>query len=146
MEYCDGSVLAHLGNPDMRTPIAHALAWPERVDSCVGRLDRVAISRLDFRDPDSRRFPCLRLAADAAREAGSAPIWLNAANEVAVAAFLAEEIGFGRIPAVIEETLARVSAVEPESLPVVEQADSDARAVAAALVAGESSGTMRYRG
>jgi 1-deoxy-D-xylulose-5-phosphate reductoisomerase len=69
----------------------------------------------------------------------------NAANEVAVAAFLAEEIGFGRIPAVIEETLARVPAVEPESLPVVEQADSDARAVAAALVAGESSGTMRYK-
>jgi 1-deoxy-D-xylulose-5-phosphate reductoisomerase len=129
VEYRDGSVLAQLGNPDMRTPIAHALAWPERVDSGVGRLDLVAISRLDFRDPDSRRFPCLRLAADAAREAGSAPIWLNAANEVAVQAFLDGRIPFPAIAGIIEAVLAKCTDSAPDSLEAILQIDGKARAV-----------------
>ncbi len=146
VQYRDGSVLAQLGNPDMRTPIAYGLGWPERLASGVAPLDLIAAARLDFEAPDETRFPCLRLAREAVTAGGTAMAIANAANEVAVAAFLDESIGFGRIPAVIEETLARVSAVEPETLSVVEQADSDARAVAAELVAGESSGTMRYKG
>jgi 1-deoxy-D-xylulose-5-phosphate reductoisomerase len=88
VDYVDGSVLAQLGNPDMRTPIANALAWPERIDSGVAPLDLFAIARLDFQAPDEQRFPCLRLARQAAEAGNSAPAMLNAANEVAVAAFL----------------------------------------------------------
>ncbi|MFO6383441.1 1-deoxy-D-xylulose-5-phosphate reductoisomerase, partial [Pseudomonas aeruginosa] len=82
------SVIAQLGNPDMRTPISYAMAWPERIDSGVSPLDMFAVGRLDFQRPDEQRFPCLRLASQAAETGGSAPAMLNAANEVAVAAFL----------------------------------------------------------
>lgn len=136
VEYADGSILAQLGNPDMRTPIAHALAWPERIDSGVASLDLIAQARLDFQAPDEARFPCLRLAAEAMRRGGSAPAVLNAANEVAVAAFLAREIRFTDIPAIIERVMAELPAVEPRTLADVEDADSAARRIATRLRAG----------
>jgi 1-deoxy-D-xylulose-5-phosphate reductoisomerase len=110
VQYIDGSVLAQLGNPDMRTPIAHALAWPERLYAGVAPLDLFAVRRLDFEAPDLERFPCLRLAIQAAASGGTAPVVLNAANEVAVAAFLDGRIGFTAIAMVVEETLARLPA------------------------------------
>ena len=146
VQYRDGSVLAQLGNPDMRTPIAYGLGWPERLSSGVAPLDLVATARLDFEAPDETRFPCLRLAREAVAAGGTAMAVANAANEVAVAAFLAEAIGFGRIPAIIEETLARVSPVEPETLAVVEQADSEARAVASELVTAKAGEALRNKG
>jgi len=105
VQYTDGSVLAQLGNPDMRTPIAHALAWPERIGSGVAPLDLFEIGRLDFESPAPERFPCLRLAYRAASEGGTAPVVLNAANEVAVAAFLQRRIGFTQIGTVVERTM-----------------------------------------
>ena len=107
VEYVDGSVLAQLGNPDMRTPIAHALGWPERIASGVESLDLVAAARLDFEAPDLERFPALRLARSAAEAGGTSPAVLNAANEVAVAAFLDGRLGFPGIPAIIEAVLDR---------------------------------------
>lgn len=106
VEYEDGSTLAQLGNPDMRTPIAHALAHPERIDSGVAPLSLAAVGSLDFEAPDLQRFPCLRLAHEALRAGGAAPCVLNAANEVAVAAFLAGELRFPGIAAIAEATLA----------------------------------------
>ena len=105
VQYRDGSVLAQLGNPDMRTPIAHALAWPERLESGVAALDLVGIGRLEFQDPDPVRFPCLDLAYQAARAGQSAPAVLNAANEVAVDAFLARRIAFLGIARLVDRTL-----------------------------------------
>ncbi len=134
VEYIDGSVLAQLGNPDMRTPIAHALAWPERIESGVGALDLIAQARLDFQAPDRERFPCLRLATDAMKAGGTAPAVLNAANEIAVAAFLAEKIPFTMIPAVIGHALEQVAPVEPRTLTDVQNADRAAREVASAYI------------
>ncbi len=131
VQYRDGSVLAQLGNPDMRTPIAHALSWPERIDSGVASLDLIATARLDFEAPDLERFPCLRLAIDAAAAGQTAPAILNAANEVAVEAFLAERIRFDQIPNVIESTLGSLPLTEPVSLDVVQDADQRARVLAA---------------
>jgi 1-deoxy-D-xylulose-5-phosphate reductoisomerase len=105
VQYVDGSVLAQLGNPDMRTPIAHALAWPERMSSGVVPLDLFAVRRLDFEPPGLDRFPCLRLASETARAGGTGPVILNAANEVAVAAFLDRRIGFVEIATVVARTL-----------------------------------------
>jgi 1-deoxy-D-xylulose-5-phosphate reductoisomerase len=105
VQYTDGSVLAQLGNPDMRTPIAHALAWPERISSGVAPLNLFEIGRLDFEPPAPDRFPCLRLAYRAASEGGTAPVVLNAANEAAVAAFLQRRIGFTQIASVVERTM-----------------------------------------
>jgi 1-deoxy-D-xylulose-5-phosphate reductoisomerase len=130
VEYADGSVLAQMGNPDMRTPIAHALAWPERIESGVASLDFIATSRLDFEAPCEQRFPCLRLAREAIQGAGVSPAVLNAANEVAVAAFLDEQIPFTAIPKVIEQVLENASAREPISLDVVKDADQEARDLA----------------
>ncbi len=130
VEYADGSVLAQLGNPDMRTPIAHALAWPERIESGVGSLDLFKVARLDFEAPDLVRFPCLRLAFEAIEAGGSAPAILNAANEVAVAAFLDERLPFTAIAEVVEETLQRLPAAEADSLEHLLQIDSEARGVA----------------
>ncbi|MDZ7782557.1 MAG: 1-deoxy-D-xylulose-5-phosphate reductoisomerase [Halioglobus sp.] len=134
VQYLDGSVLAQLGNPDMRTPIAYGLGWPERLDAGVATLDLVAAARLDFEAPDESRFPCLRLARQAVAAGGTAMAVCNAANEVAVAAFLAQDIRFTDIPALIEATLARVTVVEPTDLGVVEAADTEARACAAELL------------
>ncbi len=134
VEYIDGSVLAQLGNPDMRTPIAHALAWPERMESGVASLDIIATARLDFSEPDLVRFPCLRLAREAAEASGTAPALLNAANEIAVAAFLSRHIRFDQIAQVNEHVLERLVAVEPTSLGQVQSADAEARAVARQLI------------
>ena len=137
VEYVDGSILAQLGNPDMRTPIAHALGWPERIASGVESLDLVAAARLDFEAPDVARFPSLRLAREAAEAGGTAPAVLNAANEVAVAAFLAGGAGFNRIPEVIEDVLQHHDCAAANSLEAVLEADARARAEAGRrLVAG----------
>jgi len=130
VDYVDGSVLAQMGNPDMRTPIAHALDWPERIDSGVEALDMFSVGRLDFEPPDLERFPCLRLAFEAARAGGTASTVLNAANEVAVEAFLHEKLGFTEISKVIEATMAELPNREAESLDIVLEADRQAREVA----------------
>src|SRR5689334_4026113 len=107
VEFVDASVLAQLGSPDMRIPIAYALAWPERLETPAQRLDLAAIARLDFEKPDTKRFPALRLAREALEEGAAAPIVLNAANEVAVASFLAGAIRFSDITSIVEEALSR---------------------------------------
>jgi len=138
VEYVDGSVLAELGNPDMRTPIAHALAFPERIESGVGPLDLFQVARLDFQAPDLQRFPCLSLAYRALAEEGSAPALLNAANEVAVEAFLAGQIGFTAIPRIIEATLDAIPAIPVANLEAVMEADRQAREKAQSLLAREA--------
>jgi 1-deoxy-D-xylulose-5-phosphate reductoisomerase len=134
VEYADGSVIAELGNPDMRTPIAHALAWPERIDSGVASLDLFQVARLDFEPPDTARFPCLRLAYEAIEAGGSAPAVLNAANEVAVAAFLDGALGFTGIPALIERVLERCPAEPEPDLEALLDADARARRAAEQLL------------
>ncbi len=136
VEYVDGSVLAQLGNPDMRTPIAHALAWPERIPSGVASLDIIATARLDFSAPDYERFPCLLLAQQAAARAATAPTILNAANEVAVAAFLQRKIRFDQIALVIAEVLNKQDVIEPDSLALVIASDQMARQSAQSVIAG----------
>jgi len=128
--YSDGSVLAQLGNPDMRTPIAHALAWPERIESGVEPLNIFDVAKLDFEQPDLERFPCLRLCYQAIKMGGSATIVLNAANEIAVAAFLDEKIGFTDIADLIEQTLNKADIVENVStLERIVEADVLARII-----------------
>ena len=134
VEYVDGSVLAQLGAPDMRTPIAHALAWPERVTSGVQSLDLVKVGKLRFEAPDLRRFPALALAQEAARAGGLRPASLNAANEVAVAAFLEGELNFAQIPTVIESVMAATSGGEIRDLEDVLAADAEARSRAFSLI------------
>ncbi len=130
VDYVDGSVIAQLGNPDMRTPIAHALAWPERIDAGVRPLDLCQIGRLSFEPPDLTRFPCLALAYQALREGGGAAAVLNAANEEAVAAFLERRIGFRRIADVIAACLEQVRDVAVDSLEAALAADARAREIA----------------
>lgn len=130
VEYADGSVLAQMGNPDMRTPIAHAMAWPQRIDSGVASLDFMALSQLDFEAPSFERFPGLRLSIESARAGGVMPAILNAANEVAVDAFLSERISFPDIARIIEDVLGRSKNVEPVNLSVVKEVDSLARQMA----------------
>jgi 1-deoxy-D-xylulose-5-phosphate reductoisomerase len=124
-----------LGNPDMRTPIAYGLAWPERLVSGVAPLDLIAAARLDFEAPDESRFPCLRLAREAVAAGGTAMAVCNAANEIAVQAFLDEQLRFTDIPSIIEGVMEKVSIVEPTALNVVENADNEAREVARDLLA-----------
>ena len=128
--YVDGSVLAQLGNPDMRTPIAHALAYPERIDAGVKPLDLFAVGQLNFERPDFKRFPCLALAYQALETGGTAPAVLNAANEVAVASFLDGGLRFDRIADVIAATLNAIEARSVDSLDVVLDADRQARLLA----------------
>ena len=137
VEYVDGSVLAQLGNPDMRTPIAHALAWPQRIHSGVSSLDIISQARLDFEAPDEERFPCLRLARDAAIRGGTAPAVLNATNEIAVAAFLDGKLAFVDIAQVIADVMAQTNIGEPQSLLDVQAADSAARALAVDLISAK---------
>jgi 1-deoxy-D-xylulose-5-phosphate reductoisomerase len=149
VEYCDGSMLAQLGNPDMRTPIAHALGWPDRIASGVESLDIVRAGRLDFEKPDLERFPCLQLARDAAEAGGTAPAILNAANEVAVEAFLDRRLAFVDIPRIIGSVLAehlahggavrptgsmQAGSLEPRSLQEILDADHWARRQAQAAM------------
>jgi len=133
--YTDGSTLAQLGNPDMRTPIAHALAFPDRVASGVAGLNLADIGKLTFEAPDLRRFPCLRLAFDSLRSGGTAGALLNAANEIAVAAFLERRIRFTAIAQVVEQVLDTVAVGEATSLDVVLEADRRARELATGIVA-----------
>ena len=128
VSYSDGSVLAQLGNPDMRTPIAYALAWPERMISGVEPLDMFQVARLDFQEPDFARFPCLRLAYEAFEAGGTATTVLNAANEIAVDAFLNRRIRFTDIPTVIERALTALSVQPAVSIDVILAADAEARA------------------
>jgi 1-deoxy-D-xylulose-5-phosphate reductoisomerase len=130
VEYRDGSMLAQMGNPDMRTPIAHALGWPERIDSGVPPLDLAALGSLSFRAVEERRFPCLVLAMEAARAGGGAPIALNAANEAAVAAFLGGRIRFTAIATVIGAVLAQYLGPDPGELDSILALDLRARASA----------------
>lgn len=127
VDYVDGSVLAQMGNPDMRVPIAHALAWPDRFESGVAPLDLFAVARLDFQAPDFERFPCLRLAYQAIRAGGIMPAVLNAANEIAVEWFLGERLRFTQIPAVIEHTMGLFSADAADSIEHILQADELSR-------------------
>jgi 1-deoxy-D-xylulose-5-phosphate reductoisomerase len=136
VEYVDGSVLAQLGAPDMRTPIAHALAWPERIDSGVEFLDLLKAGRLDFRAPDTQKFPCLALAQAAARAGGQHPVLLNAANEVAVEAFLERRLNFPGIAAVIEAVVQRGSGGALGGLDEVLAADAEGRAHAREQILG----------
>lgn len=135
VQYADGSVMAQLGTPDMRTPIAHALAWPARMAASVPRLDLVTLGRLDFFAPDTERFPALRLAREALRAGGGATTILNAANEAAVGLFLDRRIGFLDIAAVVEETLARLGAPPASDLRAILALDVAARAEAARIAA-----------
>jgi 1-deoxy-D-xylulose-5-phosphate reductoisomerase len=135
VQYRDGSVLAQLGNPDMRTPIAHSLAWPDRIDAGVDVLDMLKTARLDFEPPDLQRFPCLRLAQEAWRAGGTASAVLNAANEVAVHAFLDGRINFTAIAEVIESTLAEVTLRDADSFDVILEEDALARACASEMIA-----------
>ncbi|HQS58220.1 MAG: 1-deoxy-D-xylulose-5-phosphate reductoisomerase [Gallionellales bacterium 35-53-114] len=130
VQYVDGSVLAQMGNPDMRTPIAHALAYPQRIDSGVAPLDLFKVATLNFVAPDFERFPCLALAYQALRAGGTAPAVLNAANEVAVDAFLNKRISFLDIPRLINDVLAAQVSVTVDTLEDVLLADTQARAAA----------------
>lgn len=130
VEYVDGSVLAQLGSPDMRTPIAYALAWPDRMETPCERLDLARIGRLDFEAPDLERFPALALARSALEAGGARPAILNAANEIAVAAFLSGRLGFLEIAAIVADTLARYDPAAPESLDAVLAIDAEARRLA----------------
>jgi 1-deoxy-D-xylulose-5-phosphate reductoisomerase len=136
--YHDGSVLAHLGTPDMRTPIAYALGWPGRTAAPMQRLDLAQVGRLTFEAPDPERFPALRLAREALRAGAGCPTVLNAANETAVHAFIAGQIGFLDIAATVERTLERMPRVSLDSLPDVYNLDKAARELAAELVAARA--------
>ncbi len=140
VEYIDGSLLAQLGNPDMRTPIAFALGFPDRIDAGVDILDLATLGQLNFSAPDTARFPCLRLAREALRAGGSAPAILNAANEVAVAAFLDSRLRFDQIPALIEHALADVVAVPLREIDDVFAADLAARECAHLWLARNAAG------
>lgn len=136
VSYVDGSVLAQLGNPDMRTPIAHALAYPQRIDSGVAQLDLTRIATLQFERPDYARFPCLALAFEALRAGGTAPALLNAANEIAVQAFLDLRIGFRQIDRVIAHVMAALPHGAADSIEAVMAQDALARRAAETHIAG----------
>lgn len=134
VQYVDGSVLAQMGNPDMRTPIAHALAWPKRINSGVSDLNLAEIAKLDFEEPDLVNFPCLGLAYEAARVGLDAPVVLNASNEVAVQAFLDGRVGFTQIAEVVADTMGHAIFKEPDSLSGVQESDKEARATSAEII------------
>jgi len=134
VEYNDGSVLAQMGTPDMRTPIAHCLGWPNRVSKPGERLDFSNLNALTFEKPDHERFPCLNMARAAISTGGTAPTILNAANEIAVAAFLDNRIGFMQIPEIVERTVAAASIEKLEALEQVFAADHWARQHAGGLI------------
>ncbi|MGB5209718.1 MAG: 1-deoxy-D-xylulose-5-phosphate reductoisomerase [Gammaproteobacteria bacterium] len=138
VQFCDGSTLAQLGNPDMRVPIAHALGWPERLDSGVEPLDLLATARLDFQAPDYQQFPCLGLALAAAKSGGAAPVALNAANEVAVEAFLGSRVPFTAISGIIEAVLAECGTGDVATLEKILALDAQAR-----RIAGETIGNFQ---
>lgn len=127
VEYVDGSIISQMGNPDMRTPIAYSLLWPERGESGVSSLDLFSVKQLNFEEPDPLRFPCLKLAQDAIRTGGTAPAVLNAANEVAVAAFLNAQIKFTDIPHIVESALSSHSVKEADTIDLILSVDQETR-------------------
>ena len=135
VEYIDGSVLAQLGNPDMRTPIAYGLGWPQRMPSGVDALDLFSVAELNFQPPDFEQFPCLRLGYDAIHRGGTATAILNAANEIAVQAFLDEKLRFSEIAPMLEEVLSQMSIGAADTLEAVLDADLGARELAGGLLA-----------
>jgi 1-deoxy-D-xylulose-5-phosphate reductoisomerase len=134
VEYVDGSVLAQLGSPDMRVPIAHALAWPERMASPAERLDLAALRKLEFEEPDLQRFPALRIARQALEQGGAAPIVLNAANEIAVAHFIDGRIGFTDIASLAEQALSASKARAAASIEEVIALDAATRDAVSAMI------------
>jgi 1-deoxy-D-xylulose-5-phosphate reductoisomerase len=134
VRYRDGSVLAQMGQPDMRTPIAYGLAWPERIDAGVAQLNLTQLAGLSFSEPNFSQYPCLGLAFAAAKVGGTAPTILNAANEIAVAAFLDDGLPYLKIAEVVERTLHSVSAVAADSLEVILGADAKARQITSNLI------------
>lgn len=143
VEYLDGSVLAQMGNPDMRIPIAHALAWPNRIDSGAKKLDLFDIARLDFEQADTIKFPCLQLARGAAETGGTAPAILNAANEAAVQAFLEGSISFTDIADIIKQVLDSVTARPIAGIETVLEDDVTARKKVSSLIAPDANATRR---
>ncbi len=137
VHYCDGSVLAQLGNPDMRIPIAYGLSYPARMPSGASLLELAREEALEFMEPDLERFPCLQLGMQAARTGGTAPVILNAANEVAVEAFLSKQLGFTRIPAIIADVLSKIPCEPAVSLAIIQDCDSRARNLAKELIIKE---------
>ena len=134
VSYNDGSVLAQMGNPDMRTPIAHALAWPDRIVSGVEPLDIFEVAKLEFEQPDLNRFPCLKMAYESLNTGGTATTILNAANEIAVDAFLDTQLAFTHIARVIEKTLETASIKPASDLDSILSADVQAREQAREIV------------
>ena len=134
VKYVDGSVLAQLGNPDMRTPIAYGMSWPERIDSGVTPLDLFEVANLNFEVPDENRFPCLRLSKEAMKEGGTSSTILNAANEVAVSEFLKESIRFTDIAIVIEQVMEKVVKHDADNLDIILEDDENARQCAAECI------------
>jgi 1-deoxy-D-xylulose-5-phosphate reductoisomerase len=134
VEYVDGSILAQLGQPDMRTPIAHALAWPDRIESGVNSLDLINMGNLEFTEPDIRRYPCLQLAKEAMQQGETATTILNAANEIAVQAFLENELNFLGISKTVEYALEQITPVTANSIDTVVEVDERARAVASEFI------------
>jgi 1-deoxy-D-xylulose-5-phosphate reductoisomerase len=130
VEYADGSVLAQLGNPDMRTALAHGLAWPERIEAGVAPLDLTALGRLDFEPPDRAAFPCLDLAFRALRAGPTASTVLNAANEIAVSAFLQRRLGFLGIPALLADCMDALAGADADSLEALLALDAETRRLA----------------
>ena len=145
VEYVDGSVLAQLGQPDMRTPIAHALAWPERIESGVNSLDLINMGHLEFTEPELQRYPCLQLAKEAMCQGGTATTILNAANEVAVQAFLDNELNFTEIARTVEYTLEQITIEAAESIEKVVKVDGHARVVAQEYIYSLQTGTPQVK-
>jgi len=145
VDYVDGSVLAQMGNPDMRTPIAHALAWPDRIDSGVVALDLFKVCRLDFQEPDNKKFPCLSLASRAMEAGGTAPAILNAANEVAVEAFLEGRLEFMGISRIVGKVLEQAAVQTADDIRTVLESDKQARVLAEQYIR-ESRGRARKSG
>jgi 1-deoxy-D-xylulose-5-phosphate reductoisomerase len=139
VEYSDGATIAQLSLPDMRLPIGYALAYPDRIGTAFGRIDWSEIGSLEFEPPDHDAFPCLGLAYEAGRMGETAPAWLNAANEIAVEAFLAGRIGWVEIPEVLSATLERHDGTSAESADVVIEADRRARDVARTMIEARTS-------
>jgi 1-deoxy-D-xylulose-5-phosphate reductoisomerase len=135
VDYVDGTVLAQMGNPDMRVPIAYSMAWPDRFDSGVAPLNIFDVGRMDFQEPDLERFPCLRLAYDAIAAGGIMPTILNAANEIAVEAFLNETVRFTDIPVIIERCMKQFEATVADTLDIILAADRQARLVSRQIIA-----------
>jgi len=145
VEYVDGSILAQMGQPDMRTPIAHALAWPERIASGVNSLDLINMGHLEFTEPDMRRYPCLLLAKEAMLQSGTATAILNAANEVAVQAFLDRELNFTDIAKTVEYTLEQITVEPALSIDTVTKTDARARQVAQEFIQAQQFNTIRLK-